>query len=119
LFFFATAGKLRMTPSKSDNPIDPVIHQPTRLRIMSSLAGVDDLDFGELKSQLGLTDGNLSTHLSQLDKAEYVTIDKHFVGRKPRTTVAMTTVGRKAFLTYLAALETLIDAGRQAADGER
>lgn len=90
------------------NLIDDTIHQRTRLAIMAALAGADSLEFNELKAQLGLTDGNLSTHLSALERAEFVRIDKSFQGRKPRTTVAQTPKGRKAMANYVKLLEGIL-----------
>ena len=90
------------------NLIDDTIHQRTRLAIMAALAGAESLDFGELKAQLGLTDGNLSTHLSALERAGFVRIDKRFKGRKPQTTVAQTPKGRKALANYVKLLEGIL-----------
>jgi DNA-binding MarR family transcriptional regulator len=94
---------------KPHNLIDEMIHQRTRLSIMATLAGVRALDFSELKAQLGLTDGNLSTHLSTLERAGYVRIDKSFCGRKPRTTVAQTAKGRQALAGYVNVLMDILD----------
>jgi len=81
--------------------LDETIHQRTRLAIMVTLTGVDSLDFGELKAQLGLSDGNLSVHLSNLEKPGYVKVAKGFVGKRPRTTIAITDRGRKALENYI------------------
>jgi DNA-binding MarR family transcriptional regulator len=94
---------------QAHNEIDDVIHQKTRLAIMASLAGVKRLDFNELKAQLGLTDGNLSRHLSHLENAGYVKISKGFKGKKPRTTVAISAKGQRALAQYLQALQNIID----------
>ncbi|MDW7990722.1 MAG: transcriptional regulator, partial [Anaerolineae bacterium] len=70
--------------------LDPVIHQPTRLRIMAALVSLnegDKADFIFLRDLLGLTDGNLSVHLQRLEEAGYVRIEKTFVGRRPKTWV--------------------------------
>ena len=90
------------------NLIDETIHQRTRLAIMASLAGTESLEFSELRTQLGLTDGNLSTHLSALERAGFVRIDKGFQGRKPLTTVAQTPAGRKALANYVKLLEGIL-----------
>ena len=90
------------------NLIDETIHQRTRLAIMAALAGTESLEFGELKAQLGLSDGNLSTHLSALERAGFVRIDKGFQGRKPLTTVAQTPAGRKALANYIKLLEGIL-----------
>mgnify|MGYP001306792702 CR=1 FL=1 len=100
---------------KQDNPhnlIDETIHQRTRLAIMATLAGVESLDFNELKAQLALTDGNLSTHLAALERAGYVKIAKSFRGRKPLTTVAQTAKGRTALGKYVALLQGILDKAR-------
>lgn len=91
------------------NEIDEVIHQRTRLSIMASIAGVDSLDFKELKAQLGLTDGNLSTHITHLEKAGYVRVTKQFKGKKPRTTITITTRGKAALTNYIDTLQAIID----------
>jgi len=91
------------------NLIDDVIHQRTRLAIMATLAGLEDLDFNDLKAQLGLTDGNLSTHLAALERAEYIVITKSFKGKKPRTSVAQTAKGRKALTNYVNLLQGILD----------
>ena len=93
---------------KSHDLLDETIHQRTRLAIMASLSAVESLGFHDLKSQLGLTDGNLSTHLSALERAGYVTCRKFFVGKKPRTTVAQTSAGRKAMERYVNLLQGII-----------
>lgn len=90
------------------NLLDETIHQRTRLAIMATLAGVDRLDFNELKVELGLTDGNLSTHGAALERAGYVRIAKRFLGRKPRTTLEMTAKGRAALERYISLLEGIL-----------
>ena len=79
-----------------------------RLGVMSILMVNDWVDFNFLKDTLDLTDGNLASHLSALEKAEYIEVRKTFVGKKPNTTYAATEAGRKAFAEHLAALENLI-----------
>lgn len=79
-----------------------------RLGIMSILLVNDVVDFGTLKEQLQLTDGNMASHLSALEKANYIAITKQFIGKKPNTTYAVTAEGRKAFSDHLDALEKLI-----------
>jgi DNA-binding transcriptional ArsR family regulator len=94
---------------KPHNQIDETIHQRTRLAIMASLAAVEALDFAELKAELGLTDGNLSTHLSALERAGYVKINKSFRGKKPHTSVCQTAKGRKAMENYVQLLQGILD----------
>ena len=98
-----------MGTDQPHNQIDDVIHQRTRLAIMATLAGLENLDFNDLKAQLSLTDGNLSTHLAALERAEYVVITKSFKGKKPRTTVAQTAKGRKALKNYVNLLQGILD----------
>lgn len=95
------------------NQLDETIHQRTRLAIMASLAGVESLEFTELRSTLGVTDGNLSTHLSHLEKAGYVTITKQFVGKKPRTSVRISAKGRRAMRNYIELLQQVLEGGGQ------
>jgi len=86
-----------------------MIHQRSRLSIMATLAGVESLEFNELKADLGLTDGNLSTHLAALERAGYARISKSFKGRKPLTAVEMTAKGRKALDRYVSTLQQILD----------
>jgi DNA-binding HxlR family transcriptional regulator len=88
--------------------IDEIIHQKVRLSVMSTLVSMGETDFNTLKSELGLTDGNLSIHLTKLEEAGYVTVKKEIVGKKPRTTYNPTDIGRDAFKKYVAALEEIV-----------
>lgn len=88
--------------------LDPLVHAPVRLAILSALVPVESIEFTALREQTGATDGNLATHLAKLEKAGYVAVHKRFVGRKPRTTYTMTERGRAAFDAYLRALEALL-----------
>jgi len=98
-----------MADKQPHDLIDETIHQRTRLAIMATLAGVESLDFNDLKAQLGLTDGNLSTHASALERAGYVEIAKGFEGKKPRTTLRMTAKGRAALEKYIRLLQGILD----------
>lgn len=69
----------------------------------------DAMEFTRLKRLVEATDGNLGSHLATLEKAEYVSIEKDFVGRKPRTRVAITAKGRSAFRSHVAFLRDVID----------
>ncbi len=80
----------------------------TRLGIMSLLLVDDWVEFKRLKELLGLTDGNLASHLKGLEEKKYIKLKKQFVGRKPMTTYACTASGRKAFEEHLDALEKLL-----------
>lgn len=101
------------SPSQPDlEPIenlDPVVHAPARLMILAYLAGVVSADFTFLLSQTGLTRGNLSTHLSRIEKAGYVEVHKEFVDRIPRTLYKLTEDGRKAIKTYRENMRRVID----------
>ena len=100
--------------------LDESIHQKARLGIMSTLLALGEADFKLLKETLGLSDGNLSTHLTLLEERGYITIQKQFRGRKPHTTAFPTEAGRAAFQRYLAALESIIgSAGRTEDEGRR
>jgi DNA-binding HxlR family transcriptional regulator len=88
--------------------LDDVIHQKVRLGVMSSLMATGEADFNFLKAALGVSDGNLSTHLAVLEEHGYILVRKEFVGKKPRTTYTPTPAGRKAFESYVAALESLV-----------
>lgn len=88
--------------------IDEVIHGRIRLGVMAYLSTVGTADFNELKSKLQATDGNLSVHLRKLEDAGYVTVDKSFVDRKPRTAVSLSDDGRSAFVRYLDAMQKLV-----------
>ncbi len=79
-----------------------------RLGIMSILMVNDFIDFGTLKEQLQITDGNLASHLSALEKLQYIEVRKQFIGKKPNTSYAVTIAGKKAFSEHLTALEKLI-----------
>jgi len=86
-------------PSNLKN-IDRLIHEPTRLVIMTQLYVVESADFLFLQHQLQMTPGNLSSHLSKLEEAGYVEIVKKFIERKPHTALELTKKGRKAFREY-------------------
>ena len=91
--------------------IDPVIHQPVRLKIVASLAALDkreQIDFTALAKLHDLTDGNLGAHLTKLESAGYIRINKSFSNKRPRTQVSLTTTGRTAFAAHVKALEAIL-----------
>ena len=88
--------------------LDRVIHERARLGIVSALAGSPLLTFGALKEALGLTDGNLSVHARRLEEAGYITCEKSFDGRIPRTEYRITPKGRLALAQYLDHMEAVI-----------
>lgn len=79
-----------------------------RLGIMSVLMVNDWVDFNEMKHLLEVTDGNLASHSSALEKSGYIEIKKEFVGKKPKTSYRVTNTGRQAFELHLSALEKLL-----------
>ena len=95
--------------------LNPIIHQPTRLRIMAALVSLEKdekADFVFLRDLLELTDGNLSVHLQKLNEAGYVMIEKAFVERRPKTWIWATTEGRDAFAAHVDALEAIVGQAR-------
>ncbi len=88
--------------------LDKVIHQKTRLGLLSMLMVDKEAEFNYLKEQLNLSDGNLSTHMTHLEKAGYIKIRKEFVKKRPKTTCILTEKGHKAFSEYLKDLEQII-----------
>src|SRR5580658_7856860 len=96
----------------NDDGLDPVIHVPARLRIVVTLASLpdgDDLSFTRLQEMIGLTPGNLITHLRKLEDAGYLTSEKTGNGPGSRTSVALTHRGRAALDTYTETLRGLLD----------
>lgn len=93
------------------NPIEnlnKVFDSRIRLGIMSSLMVNEDLNFNQLKEIIGVTDGNLASHLKTLEENEYIKVQKGFIGRKTNTTYAVTKTGEKAFKQHLDGLEQMI-----------
>jgi len=94
------------------NPItnlQKVFESRIRLGIMSALMVNDTVDFNALKELLGLTDGNLASHLKALEQQEIILVSKQFIGRKPSTTYQATEQGRDLFRLHLSALEKIIN----------
>ena len=89
--------------------IDQVIHAPARLTVLTYLYVVDSADFVFLKNMTNLTWGNLSAHLSKLEEAGYVEIDKEFKGKKPHTMIRLTAQGRAAFRDYKKNMKKALD----------
>jgi len=93
--------------------LDRVIHERLRLGILSALAVNNSLSFNELKQILKTTDGNLSVHARKLEDADYVSCEKSFAGRVPRTEYKITAIGRRALERYLDSMEQVIAAARK------
>ncbi len=81
-------------------PLDRLVHQPARLKILAFLSLVDRADFTFLAGRIGLTMGNLSAHISKLEEAGYAAVRKEFVDNRPRTMISITEKGKKAFQKY-------------------
>ena len=88
--------------------LDPLLHSELRLAVMSVLVGADEADFVYLRQQTGATAGNLSVQLDKLSAAGYITVEKGFQGKKPRTTCRVTDTGRAAFTAYVESLRSYI-----------
>ena len=92
--------------------LDPILHSELRLAVMSILAGADEADFTYLKNQTGATSGNLSVQIDKLTTAGYITVEKGFKGRMPRTTCKITPAGQEAYKSYVEALKEYLSAGK-------
>lgn len=92
-------GKVSAAPLEL-GALDRLIHDPTRLMLVSFLYVVESADFVFLKSQTKLTGGNMSSHMSKLEEAGYVNVKKRFVGKRPQTMFRLTKRGRNAFDKY-------------------
>jgi len=91
------------------NGIDRLVHEPARLLMMSVLYVVDNADFTFIMNQTGMTWGNLSAHMSKLEEAGYLKVEKTFKGRRPYTLLSLTKEGREAFRTYRKTMQQLMD----------
>lgn len=103
------ARAAEMTPAE----LDRVIHERMRLAIVSALAVNESLSFNDLKHTLNTTDGNLSVHARKLEEANYVTCNKFFEGRTPKTEYRLTDAGRRALSRYLDHMEAIIRKTRE------
>ncbi len=89
--------------------IDKLIHEPARLKIIAQLYVVENADFLFLMRQTGLSQGNVSGHLSKLEDAAYVEIVKGYVGKRPQTIISLTKKGREMFKIYIKNMRELFD----------
>jgi DNA-binding MarR family transcriptional regulator len=94
---------------RSLSDVDRLIHEPSRTVILAVLAAVESADFLYLQRETGLTRGNLSVHLSKLEEAGYIIIEKTYRGKIPLTLCRMTEAGRKAFKNYREQLKSFVD----------
>lgn len=107
------AGDGHERAGQHPDSIDRLIHEPARLLLMANLAVVEEADFVFLANRTGLTAGNISSHMSRLERAGYVDVAKSFVGRRPRTTYALTDSGRAAFDRYRGQVGALLADARR------
>lgn len=89
-----------LNDARRDTDLDRVIHEPARLKVMMILSGVEEADFNFLLSALGMTKGNLSSHMDRLERAGYVEIHKGFNGKVTQTRYHLTSSGREALSRY-------------------
>jgi DNA-binding MarR family transcriptional regulator len=89
--------------------LDRLVHEPGRLMLMAVLYVIDSADFTFLMNQTGLTWGNLSAHLSKLEEAGYVSVEKTFKGKRPNTMLQLTPQGRQAFRAYLQTMKQALN----------
>ena len=92
--------------------LDSIIHQPVRLQIMAALVALepdDQVEFTYLRDLLELTDGNLGAHLRKLEDEKYILVTKTFIERKPKTFVAVSTLGRHKFEEHVVALQEILN----------
>jgi len=92
--------------------LNKIFESRVRLGIMSTLMVNDSIDYNTLKELLDITDGNLASHIKALEKAEYINIEKQFVGKKPKTTYEATKLGKAAFKLHIVTLEKILKANK-------
>jgi DNA-binding MarR family transcriptional regulator len=93
--------------------LDRVIHEKGRLAIMSMLAATPELSFTELRDALGMTDGNITTHIRTLQEEGYIAVSKSYQNNRPLTTCSLTPAGRKAFKGYVDLLEQVLQQAKK------
>lgn len=89
--------------------LDRLLHEPARLAIAACLSVVEKADFVFLQNQTGFTAGNLSSHISKLEDANYLSVEKHFVGKRPQTLLSLTPEGHAAFDQYRDTMRSVLD----------
>ncbi|MEV4641347.1 transcriptional regulator [Actinoplanes sp. NPDC049548] len=97
-----------MTPQPDPAQPDPVLSTTTRLSLVAFLAATTEADFASVRDAVGLTDSNLSKHATALEAAGYISVRKGYVGRRPRTWLALTPAGRTALKIHVAALNAIL-----------
>ena len=96
-------------PTEKGLNLDRILHEPARMQIAALLYVIDSADFIFVMNQTGLTWGNLSAHLTKLEEAGYIQIEKSFKGKRPNTTIKMTKPGRAAFKEYAIKMRQYFD----------
>ena len=91
--------------------IDDLIHSRIRLAVMAALAAMGPASFSLIKEKVGATDGNLSVHMRKLEEAQYISVEKSFIDRKPVSIYQLTAAGKAALKTYIEYLENLLPLG--------
>ncbi|MFF4789516.1 MULTISPECIES: transcriptional regulator [unclassified Streptomyces] len=104
----STAARAEQEGLHPTQSLDDTVHQRVRLGILTIAREADRVEFGFLKKQLAVTDGNLSRHLKVLEESKLITLEKGYAGRRPRTWVALTRVGAQALDAELRALRALV-----------
>jgi len=99
---------MTVQPTADLPELNPVIHGRLRLALLSLLSGVEEAEFTWLRARTASTDGNLGAQLLKLEEAGYVTVEKKFVLRKPKTLCRLTETGRQALTEYVRALKQLL-----------
>jgi predicted ArsR family transcriptional regulator len=100
-----------MSPAPIDfNGLDTAVHGPVRLGVLTGLHMDGPLDFTTLKKMLDVADGALGLHLEKLESIGYISAEKAFVGRRPKTTYRLTATGRRALAQYFESMRKLLDA---------
>lgn len=99
-----------MSQSHPRTRLDALIHQPVRFSMMAALAKARELEFRFLREALGVSDSVLSRQVSSLEEAGYVSVRKGYVGKRPRTWLSLTDLGRKAFDEHVEALHEIVRA---------
>jgi len=94
---------------KSLASLDRMIHEPARLMIIAVLFVIEQADFTFLMAQTGLSWGNLSSHMSKLEEAGYIEVEKSFVNRRPRTMLRLTEMGRSSFMEYRRSMNQILN----------
>ena len=107
---FRASGRMSMMPFSR---VHPLLREPNRLALLGAIISAKSTPtFNELLEKLGLSKGNLSAHTKKMEEAGLITVEKHFVDRKPQTTCVATPAGREAINTYLDEMETFIASNR-------